>query len=220
MLTPHASDRRRWLRMIAVLLICGGLFAVGHWGSPWLIDLAGVDLSAGINTHARHAMISAVILYGVLMAIPFMPGIEVSLALLAAFGPEVAMMIYAATVTALMVSFLVGRLLPMRLIVSLLEALGLHQAESFVQHLSPLNPDERIEVLIAHAPKWIVPTLLKHRYIAIAVALNLPGNAIIGGGGGIAMLAGISNLFAIPRYLAVVLLATLPVPLGVMIFGG
>ena len=203
--------------MIALLSVCGGLLAVGHWGSQWLIDFVGVDLSEDIKAHRRHAMISAVILYGVLMAIPFMPAIEVSLALLAAFGPEVAMMIYAATVAALMFSFLVGRMIPVRLMISILGGLGLHRAQNFVKHLAPLGADERLNVLIASAPKWIVPSLLKHRYIAIAIALNLPGNAIIGGGGGIALSAGISNLFSLPRYFAVVLLATLPVPLSVIV---
>ena len=217
--TPEISLRRRWLRIIVVFVLCASLLAIGHWGSQWLIDIIGFDLSVDINAHKRHAMISAVILYGVLMAIPFMPAIEISLAQFAAFGPEVAMMIYAATVAALMFSFLLGRIIPMRFMISILGALGLHQAQSFVRHLAPLGADERINELIASAPKWIVPSLLKHRYIAIAVIFNLPGNAIIGGGGGIALSAGISNLFTMPRYFGVVLLATLPVPLGVMVLG-
>jgi hypothetical protein len=82
-----------------------------------------------------------------------------------------------------------------------------------------LNAQQRLETLIAHAPKRIVPTLLKHRYIAIAVAINVPGNAIIGGGGGIALMAGISGLFTFPRYLTIIALAVLPVPLAVFLTG-
>jgi hypothetical protein len=47
----------------------------------------------------------------------------------------------------------------------------------------------------------------------------VPGNAVIGGGGGIALLAGISGLFTFPRYLAIVSLAVLPVPLTIMLIG-
>ena len=71
-----------------------------------------------------------------------------------------------------------------------------------------------------HAPKRVVPVFLKHRSIAIMVALNVPGNAVIGGGGGIALLAGMSGLFTFPRFLASVSLAALPVPLFVILTGG
>mgnify|MGYP001817519750 FL=1 len=113
----------------------------------------------------------------------------------------------------------IGRLVPVRVIASLFRKLGQHRAEGLVRRLEPLNAKQRLEILIAHAPKRIVPTLLKHRYIAIALALNLPGNAIIGGGGGIALLAGISGLFTFPRYLITVSLAVLPIPLAVILIG-
>ena len=212
-------SKRRWSRIAILLLIYGGLLAGGHWGSEWLIGLVGVDLSAEAESHARHVVMAAIALYIVLMAIPFVPGMEISLALLAAFGHQVSMFIYAATVAALVISYLIGRLVPVRLIASFFGSLSLRKAESLVLHLEPLRAEQRLEALISHAPKRIVPTLLKHRYIAVAVALNVPGNAIIGGGGGIALLAGISGLFTFPRFLAIVSLAVLPIPLAVMLFG-
>ena len=211
------TGKRRWLRIIILLLIYGGLLAGGHWGSQWLIGLVGVDLSPGVESHARHLVMAGIAFYTALMAVPFVPGMEISLALLAAFGHQVAMIIYAATIAALAISYLIGRLVPVRLIASFFKSLGLSRAERLVLHLGPLNAKQRLETLITHAPKRIVPTLLKHRYIGIAVALNVPGNTIIGGGGGIALLAGISGLFTFPRYLAVVALAVLPVPLLVVL---
>jgi len=97
---------------------------------------------------------------------------------------------------------------------------GLRRAKDLVQKLQPLSTEQRFELLIEHAPKRIVPMLLKHRYVAVMVALNLPGNAVIGGGGGIALLAGMSGLFTVPRFLASVALAALPVPLAIMLTGG
>ncbi len=82
------------------------------------------------------------------------------------------------------------------------------------------NAEQRFEVLIEHAPKRVVPVFLKHRYIALIVALNVPGNAVIGGGGGIALLAGMSSLFTFPRFLASVSLATVRVPLVVILTSG
>jgi len=211
--------KRRWPRIVILLLIYGGLLAGGHWGSQWLISLVGVDLSLEAESHARHVVMAGIAFYTALMAVPFVPGMEISLALLAAFGHQVAMLIYLATVAALTLSYLIGRLVPVHLIASLFRYLGQHRAEGLVRRLEPLNARQRLETLISQAPKRIVPTLLKHRYIAIAVALNVPGNAIIGGGGGIALLAGISGLFTFPRYLAIVSLAVLPVPLAVMLMG-
>lgn len=207
------------MRFLVLALIYGGILAGGHWGSEWLVGFVGVDISPDTKSHARHVVMAGVVLYTALMAMPFVPGIEISLALLAAFGPDVAMVLYAATVVALTVSYLIGRLLPVRLIAMLFGVLGLHRAEDLVLRLKPMSRKQRLETLISHAPKRIVPTLLKHRYIAVAVVLNVPGNAIIGGGGGIALLAGISGLFTFPRYLAVVSLAVLPVPLAILLMG-
>ena len=213
------KNRRRWFRIVVLLFTYGGMLVGGYWGSEWLVSLVGAELSSGVKSHARHVFIAGIGLYTALMAIPFVPGIEISLGLLAAFGQQVAAAIYAATVLALVISYLFGRLVPVRVIASLFHTLGQQRAEGLVRRLETLNANQRLEILIAHAPKRIIPTLLKHRYIAVALALNLPGNAIIGGGGGIALLAGISGLFTFPRYLLTVSLAALPIPLAVILMG-
>jgi len=110
-------------------------------------------------------------------------------------------------------------MLPLSLIAGFFESLGLHRAKTLVQSLRHLNTEQRFDVLIKHAPKRIIPALLKHRYLAIIVVLNVPGNAVIGGGGGIALFAGMSGLFTFPRFLASVALAALPVPLIITLTG-
>jgi hypothetical protein len=47
----------------------------------------------------------------------------------------------------------------------------------------------------------------------IAAALNLPGNALIGGGGGIGLIAGMSRLYPYPKYILFVALAITPLPI-------
>ena len=59
--------------------------------------------------------------------------------------------------------------------------------------------------------------LIRFRLIALAVLLNVPGNALLGGGGGIGMVAGMSRLYGVPGYLFTVCVATAPVPLLVAI---
>ncbi len=209
----------RWLRIAGVALIYGSLLAVGHWGSGWLIDFAGMDLGTGAQSLDLQVMVAGIVLYTALMAIPFVPGMEISLGLLAVFGPRVAVAVFVATVAALCLSCLIGKIIPVSLLARFFGSLGLQRAKGLVQSLEPLAAEQRLGALIDHAPKRIVPMLLKHRYIAIIVALNVPGNAIIGGGGGIALLAGISGLFTMPRYFAAVSLAAFPVPLFVMLSG-
>ncbi len=55
-----AKDISRWLRIAVVALIYGSLLAGGHWGSGWLIDLVGVDLGTGAQSHDLHVMIAGV----------------------------------------------------------------------------------------------------------------------------------------------------------------
>jgi len=207
----------RWPRIVLLLVVYGGLLAIGHWGSGWLLDAVDFDFGASLQAHETHIIMAGVTFYATLMAIPFVPGMEISLALLAVFGPKVALAIYTATVAALALSYLIGRQLPISLIARLFELLGLHRARDMVRRLQPLSATQRFETLIEHAPKRIIPTLLRHRYIAVMIAFNLPGNALIGGGGGIALLAGMSGLFTFPLFLTSVALAALPVPLFIML---
>ncbi len=64
MSAEKASDatpgKRRWPRIVILLLIYGGLLAGGHWGSGWLIGLTGVDLSPGAASHARHVVMAGI----------------------------------------------------------------------------------------------------------------------------------------------------------------
>ena len=216
---PNSESKRRWPRIAILLLAYAGLLVFSQWGGDWLVGLVGTDLGPEAQSHARHLVMASMAIYTALMAMPFVPGMEISLALFAAFGSQVAVFVYFATVAALSFSFVIGRLVPIRILASLFGTLGLHRAEELVAQLAPLSREQRLEALITAAPRRLVPWLLKHRYIAVIVALNLPGNALIGGGGGIALLAGISGLFSFPRYLIAVALAVLPIPMFVMLMG-
>ena len=54
---------------------------------------------------------------------------------------------------------------------------------------------------------------------AMAIAVNTPGNSIIGGGGGIMILAGLSGLFSPLSTFLTVIIAVSPVPLAVIFLG-
>ena len=73
--------------------------------------------------------------------------------------------------------------------------------------------------MIERSPKKFVPFLLKYRYLALLVVINAPGNIVIGGGGGIAMSAGMSRLFVPSLFLLTIAIAVSPIPLFLIIFG-
>ncbi len=166
----------------------------------------------------RTIMISAAT-YAVLLAIPFVPGAEIGIALMAMLGPQIAFLVYLCTLAGLSLSYLLGRLVPLSTLARLAEECRLERTSRLLIEIGPLDKKQRMALLIERSPKRFVPTLMRYRYLALAVALNVPGNYLIGGGGGIALFAGVTRLYSIPGFLLTIIVAVAPVPLAVMIFG-
>lgn len=189
------------------------LFLFLNYAVARLADLLAFQMWPSDVDTVVFLVFSSAALYVVLMALPFMPGIEVGLMLMAMLGVGGIVLVYLCTVLALSLSFLAGRLLPPRHIARALGRLGLERARKLVTDLEPLGPEERLRFLARSAPSRIGPFLLRHRYLVLAVLFNLPGNALIGNGGGIALIAGMSRLFPFLKYVLLVCLAITPVPL-------
>lgn len=215
-----ASTVQRGIRILGFLLFYAAILGFGHAAGEFL-DLSLITKPAedGRSLSLYLAICLGLALYMFLMALPFVPGMEVSIALLMAFGPTIAPALYLATVAALACAYAMGNRLPTACIERLFSALGFNKAEQFVRALAPLMPDQKLQKLIERAPLRLIPFLLKYRYVAVMVALNLPGNTIIGGGGGIALLAGMSGIFSFRHFLTAVALAVMPVPVAIILFG-
>ncbi len=113
----------------------------------------------------------------------------------------------------------IGRFVPAAVTASLFGALGLDRARRLVLRMAALDPAGRAALLAGESPRRWAPFLLRHRYLAFAAALNLPGNTLLGGGGGLALAAGMSGLFAPAPFLVTLLLAVAPLPLFVLLSG-
>jgi hypothetical protein len=213
----------RWvqalIRTVARLAVIGALAFALHLAA----ELAVSQIAELRTIGGASAMIGVTALvlagYALLIAIPFVPGIEVGIALLILDGATVAPFVYAATVIGLMTSYLIGRHLPLRWVAATLRDLRLHRAAAMIAGIETLPAEERIASLRARLPPRIAGLAVKYRYVALAVLVNLPGTVAVGGGGGILMLAGISRLFFGWATLATLMLATLPVPLAVWVMG-
>lgn len=211
------STRRKpnW-RLAAIL---AGILALNFLGG-WLASQLNLQIWPQHSDVIELVIIAFVIGYVLAMAIPFVPGIEIGLALMLLLGPGGIALVYLCTQFALALSFLLGRLVPTRFIAGAFGWLRLERAKRLVEELERTPPEQRFEALTARSPRrWISP-LLRHRYLALATILNLPGNTVIGGAGGIGMIAGLSRAYTFPRFLVLMAVSTLPVPLFLILTGG
>lgn len=206
-----SSDTARWrilLRWALVIAVGVAVYQVGASGMYWMSSHLGV-------LHLRYGDVVLWLATGVFLvfqALPFVPGMEISLVLMLMFGAKGIVAVYLATLLALSTSYAAGRWMPPGVLVGLLDWLRLNRARAMVERLAPLTPEQRFEKLVQAAPSRIVPFLLRHRYLSLAVIWNVPGNAVVGGGGGIGLLAGLSGLFAFPAYVFTAFVAASPVP--------
>ena len=184
-----------------------------------MLNWLNVQIEAQSGETARFMLTGLIVLtllvYALLIAIPFVPGIEIGLSLMLLQGPEIAPLVYLFTVIGLSLAYLIGRFVPYSYICKVLEDLRLMRACQLVQHLQPLSTGERVALLRQNLPKSIAPFVVSWRYLVLAVAINVPGNSVVGGGGGICMVAGLTRLFSPGLTFATLALAVAPVPLGV-----
>jgi len=209
------SKKKRFSRIAIVLAIIILLNVAG----TWLGQQINFQLFPRHDTILQGVLLIALLIYILLMATPFMPGIELGLAVMLLLGSKSALLIYLCTLIALSISYTIGRFFPLRLVLRFLKWLYLEKASELITQLEPLDQQERLAFLNRKTPTKIAPFLIKHRFVTIAVVLNLPGNALIGGGGGIGLVVGMSNLVSFYKYFLVMAVAVLPVPLCVYIQG-
>lgn len=74
-------------------------------------------------------------------------------------------------------------------------------------------------MLIEGQSKRSLSFFARYRYLALAMAVNTPGNSVIGGGGGIMIMAGLSGFFSPLSTFTTVALAVSLVPFAVLFLG-
>lgn len=211
------SSGPNWPRLILRL----GVILLAVYLLHLLIDWATAKTEAIGNMPLMLGLLAVVLLtYAILMAIPFAPGIEIGLSLLILKGAAIAPFVFLATVSGLSLAFLAGRFIPYAWLHAILYDLRLMSACALLERIAPLDQQARLSLLKDRLPSWLRPLAGHGRYLLVALLLNLPGNALIGGGGGIAFIAGLSRLYPTGTTLLVMALAVLPVPLAVWLYGG
>ncbi|MBI1416902.1 MAG: hypothetical protein GC146_06740 [Limimaricola sp.] len=211
-----------WRRALRLTLRLGLIAALAfglHLMSVWVHDLTG-QLNSIDHARTMTGILAVSLLgYALLLAAPFVPGVEIGVAILLVEGPSAAPFVYAATILGLALAYLVGRFLPLPWLARILADLRLATWAAAILRLDAMPREDRIARLCERMPKRLGKIAVNYRYIMLAVLVNLPGTAVIGGGGGILTLAGLSRLFNFWGVLATIMIACAPVPLAVWLFG-
>ena len=201
------------LRIAVVLAIAWCVHQLADWAMRESTTMAA-DNTLNIG------LIAALLLaYALLIAVPFVPGVELGLSLLLLEGPVAAPWVWLATVGGLALAYGAGLMLPAARIAAGLRDIRQNRAAALVDEVAPLNTQGRIDLLCKRLPGWLAPLALRHRYVLLGLLINIPGNALIGGGGGIGMIAGLSRIYAPLPTLLTFAIAVSPVPLLFWIYG-
>lgn len=215
-MTPKGLTGPGLLIRVGLLI---GLIVLATWGVHVIRGALDLQIRPDNEQQVHRAIMIGAAAYVALLAMPFVPGAEIGIALLAGFGAAIAPLIYICTIAAMMLAYTIGRFLPITALERVLLALRMRRAAELVARAAPLSKNERVEMLLEGQSKRVLRLSLQYRYIALAVALNTPGNSIIGGGGGIMIIAGLSGIFSPLSTFVTVIFAVSPVPLAVIFLG-
>ena len=205
--------------MILRIVILVGIIALATWCVHFIRDALDLQIRPDNERQVHKVIMIGAVAYVALLAMPFVPGAEIGIALLAGFGAAIAPLIYVCTVAAMVLAFTIGRFLPISSLERIFQVFRMRRAANLIARAAPLSKDERVAMLLEGQSKRALGLAVKYRYLALGIAVNTPGNSIIGGGGGIMIIAGLSGIFApIPTFLTVIL-AVSPVPLAVIFLG-
>ncbi len=203
------------VRLALILLIIWLNYEFGMWLRDYSLTLA----DQGRGPLMGMALAGILVLYAILLAIPFVPGAEIGFALLITHGETAVPYVYTATLLGLCMSFVTGRALAGPRLCALLDRLGMRRTSALLDRSRKLDPEERLRRLEDSVPSWARPWVLRRRYLLLALLVNLPGNSLIGGGGGILLAAGLSGVFRPVATIATLVIAIAPLPLLVLAIG-
>lgn len=204
---------------IAVFAVYVGLIAAGWYLGQQVRSFATLEADAGDGMLMGAMIFTVSAVYMLASALPFVPGAEIGLGLMSAFGAKIALVVYLCMVGALLLAFWVGRLMPQSVLAQVFRTMRLHRAAALVEQVQGLSRPEREAYLTQKTTNRMLLVLLGNRYLALALALNIPGNTLLGGGGGLALFAGTSRLFSPTGFCITVMIAVAPVPLTVYLLG-
>ncbi len=194
----------------ATVLVLAGL-SILALAMGWLMGLE-MDL-ARLLSEARHSpqlFWGAAVIYALCLAIPYMPGLELGLLMMVVFGRPGVAVAYLGTLAGLSLAFMAGRVIRTR-------AARSRRFSGWVTRSESWDTDSH-RVLLGNPLSRRMTRYFSHRggvadYLLLGLLLNLPGNWVLGGGGGIALVSGLTGRLRWGGFFLTVMLATCFIPI-------
>ncbi|MEM6383430.1 MAG: hypothetical protein AAF739_12200 [Pseudomonadota bacterium] len=205
---------------LALAAIAAAVLFSGHHAIDLLASFIEMQENAAAFLMAHPMLLIVLLAYMLLLAIPFVPGAELGLLLLVLLGSDVAPAVYGATVGGMTVSYMTGRAVPTATLTTFLRGCGLQKAARIAEKLATSDEATACRLSFegtAHV-RWLAP-LWRYRCVALGLIINAPGSTLVGGGGGIALAAGMSRVVSPVAFIATVCVAVAPVPAGFWLMG-
>ena len=128
-MTPHELSLRGLILKIGILI---SFIVLATWGVHMIRDALDLQIRPDNEQQVHKAIMIGAVAYVALLAMPFVPGAEIGIVLLAVFGAAIAPLVYVCTVAAMMLAFTVGRFLPTSALEQLLRVLRMRRAADLV----------------------------------------------------------------------------------------
>lgn len=171
--------------------------------SLWQFEGLGLVSSFLESHNTWTALLLSAALYAVLLSLPFVPGVELGWLIIGLFGIPGIVVSWVSTVLGLALGFGSARLLRQHPTFARLLLRRRELSDADPTHLS------FIPFVMQQCLVWQE----RHPYLFLLVTLNLPGNLVLGGGGGIAWLTAVTPGIRFLQFVLVVAIGTSGVPL-------
>jgi len=168
-----SAARLPWKTPLRIVLLVL-LIVAANFVAAWLASLLKFEVRPSNEDLVHRAIMTAAIVYAVVMAIPFVPGVEIGLSLVGMLGPPIVFLVYVSTVAGLSLSFVIGRIISLRRLINLFETFQLKRASGLVGVLEPMSSEERLAFLVSEKVESSVALQNCQNDIEIFNRLKLP----------------------------------------------
>ena len=130
----------RWRGILKLCLFVLIVVSANHFSS-YVVEALELEIRPSNEDFVHRMTMLAATAYAILIAVPFVPGVEIGLALIAMLGPRIVFLVYVCTVIGLCAAFAVGRIASLNWLAGLLEGLGLTKGGALVRRIEPMGQD-------------------------------------------------------------------------------
>ncbi|MDH5545103.1 MAG: hypothetical protein OEZ43_05885 [Gammaproteobacteria bacterium] len=202
----HGANSMLNVALIFRLLVIGIIaVTVVSWFSDSPLMLQWKQYLIGLcENQTTSGLIIGSLCYIALLAIPFVPGVELGILLMLVFGKTGVVLVYLSTIAGLSLAFACGRWLQ--------GDWNVDVAGERKTHLKPILQQLTTSDRCSWPHRLAIPHAMRNQYVCLGLLLNMPGNSMLGGGGGIAAMYGMSKKMKWSRFLLTTTIAVCPVP--------